>query len=417
MKKIIALALVCIMIMSVTLISAHAQKVDIEGEIAGVVVAEYKDYDIKEEDVYFSYINPLTNGKFLVNYTVAGFNYSCDIVNLDIGKYILVSSRPLPQVYDGGILYSLEKAYKYGILKENDLELMDSFEELDFSKTKISSVLMNAMNLCDDDDYLYIKLELDGTNKELEDFDGWYDDISAAYDKLVVFQESLHDKLINETLKGYDYIDVHHSDGYSVVAIKKRDIEKISQDDFVLYMDHISDVHAQFIKTYTPVLTRYSYKEIAHGYDKDYNENYVLVKISSGVNAQSISFRFGNVIIRSGTVHHEFEYGYAVYDIKEEKFYDIFDIRKTPDKYNKLEEYLTLYCDQDIDLVGDSDYDGKVNVLDATKIQRVVAQLEKLSSRDRYYPLSENGGYLSDVDNDGVVSVLDATSIQLSLID
>lgn len=416
MKKTIALLLVMVMIISVTVISVNAQKADINSEIADVIIAEYKDYDIRKEDVSFSYINPLTNGKFLVNYTVAGFGYTCDIVELDIGKYILISSRPLPQVYDGGILYSLERAYKYGILKENDLELMDSFEELSFSKTKISSVLMDAMKFCDDDDYINVKIELDGTSKELEDFDGWHDDISAAHDKLVVFQESLHDKLINETLKDYDYIDVHHSNGYSVVAVRKCDIEKIAQGDFVLYMDYIPDVHAQFIKTYTPTFGSYLYKEIVHGYDKDYNEDYVLVKISSGVNAQSISFRFGNVIIRSGTVHHDFEYGYAVYDVNEKKFYDIFDIRKTPDKYHKLEDYLAIYCKEDVDLVGDSDCDGKVTVLDATKIQRVVAQIEKLSSRDRYYPLSENGGYLSDVDNDGVVSVLDATQIQMTLV-
>ncbi len=416
MKKLLALLLSVVMAMSVTVVSASAESVDINGKITDAIMAAYESYGVNKEDIDFSYIKPLTQGKYLVKFSVADFSYPCDIVHMDIGKYLLVSTRPLPEVYDGGVMYSLEKANKYRVLKDADLELMDTFEELNFSKTKTSQSLVQAMGICDDDDYINVKFELEGSFRDIDSFDNWHNDISGAYDKLVAFKESLHDKLINETLKDFDYIDVRHSNGLSVVAVKKGDIAKIAKDDFVQYMDYISDVHAEFIKTYSPSLTGYSYKEIAYGYDDDYNDTYVLVKVNAGVSAQSISFRLGDVIIRSGTVHPYFKYGYAVYDTKEDKFYDIFDVRDTLDKYKNLEKYLAVYCEEDVDIVGDCDTDGKLTILDATKIQRVVAKLDELSTRDEYYPLvDQKCGYMSDVDNDGIISVMDATAIRLKL--
>ena len=415
MKKMLALLLCAVMVVSVTAVAAYANSVDIKDEVCEAVIAGCEGHDINKEDISFDFINPLTKGKYLVRYFVSGLSYQCDMAYVDIGKYLLVSSRPLPEVYDGGILYSLEEAYKYKILNDQDLELMDTFEELSFSKTKISQKLEQAMFICDDDEYINVEFELEGSDKDLEDFDNWYDDISGAYDKLEAHWESLHDKFINETLKDYDYIDLAHSEGFSVVAVKKGDIEKIAQDDFVLYMDYISDVHAEFIKAYSYSVTGYKFNEIVTGYDENFNDTYTLVKVEAGVNCQSISFRFGDLIIKSGTVHPNFNYGYAVYDMRDKKFYDIFDIRNNRDEYKNIEKYLAMYCEQDLDFVGDSDLDDKVTILDATKIQRSVAKLESLSYK-KYYPFKDEPvGYVLDMDNDGRVSVMDATAIQFKL--
>ncbi|MBR2716095.1 MAG: dockerin type I repeat-containing protein [Ruminococcus sp.] len=53
--------------------------------------------------------------------------------------------------------------------------------------------------------------------------------------------------------------------------------------------------------------------------------------------------------------------------------------------------------------IGDSNVDGVVNVMDATTIQRHLAQLNWIS---------EENFYLADVDKDSIISIIDATIIQ-----
>ena len=57
-------------------------------------------------------------------------------------------------------------------------------------------------------------------------------------------------------------------------------------------------------------------------------------------------------------------------------------------------------------LIGDSDRDGELTILDATHIQRRLADLS---------PFDRLGDYLGDVDGDGQLSILDATCIQRRL--
>lgn len=58
------------------------------------------------------------------------------------------------------------------------------------------------------------------------------------------------------------------------------------------------------------------------------------------------------------------------------------------------------------DVLGDADLDGELSIIDATHIQRYLAQLTTFNDKQLL---------LSDVDCDGVVSIIDATRIQLSL--
>lgn len=58
-------------------------------------------------------------------------------------------------------------------------------------------------------------------------------------------------------------------------------------------------------------------------------------------------------------------------------------------------------------ILGDADTDGEVRILDATAVQRHIAELETLS---------EIGALLSDVDRDNNVTVIDATYIQRYLV-
>ena len=55
-------------------------------------------------------------------------------------------------------------------------------------------------------------------------------------------------------------------------------------------------------------------------------------------------------------------------------------------------------------LIGDVDGNGKVDVLDATTVQMIVADLEPADARQRF---------IADANGDGAVTVIDATTIQI----
>ncbi len=110
-----------------------------------------------------------------------------------------------------------------------------------------------------------------------------------------------------------------------------------------------------------------------------------------------------------------FSLNYAVYDTKSKQFVDICDIEDFS-TYSGLQEQIDK-----LELgvpIGDADLDGVLSILDATYIQRALAQLceysynDDLSSR---YQLRGELKYISDFNRDGERSVLDATSIQQKL--
>lgn len=100
-------------------------------------------------------------------------------------------------------------------------------------------------------------------------------------------------------------------------------------------------------------------------------------------------------------------YGYAVYDVVNDKCYDMESIRN-PEDFEGLDvafEELKLGLP-----LGDVDMDSTVSVLDATEIQRYMAQLIEVPyGYYSYIPA------LGDVDGDGEMTILDATALQQML--
>ena len=420
MKKLVSLMLALVMVFSLTtvaFVNVSAKETDISDEIFNVIKNDHPKLELEKDDVNFRYIKELTDDKYLVKYTVSGLAYTDDVPHIDIGRYILISNRPLPEVYVNGVLYKLEFAYNNRILTDEDLELMDSFEELNFSKTKISQSLKSQSGLYDDDDYINVMFEVEGSEKTIEDIENWTEDIVGSMNELEAFYETLHERLVNETLKEYDHIDIHHNEGLSLVAVKKGDIEKIAQDDFVQYMDFVNDIHAKYIDIFDSGLRMgHTYEHIAYGFDENGNDEYILIKAHGNIGAcVSISFRLGDVVVSSDSIYSNFTYKYGVYDYKEDKFYDLFDLIDTPDKYSGLQEKLVEYCNARI--IGDCDNDKLLTVLDATKIQRMIAKIDAYPKHYSYQPHSSKQapGYTADVDNDGEISVFDATLIQREL--
>ena len=110
-------------------------------------------------------------------------------------------------------------------------------------------------------------------------------------------------------------------------------------------------------------------------------------------------FRIGSRVLtywRPGAA--VYPYGLFIYDRAEDRFIAISDA--DPGKYNleKVLEWLGIGL-----LYGDADFDGEVSIMDATRIQRLLASL-----------ITEDDISLAaaDVDEDDAVTVMDATRIQ-----
>ncbi len=150
MKKILALILAFVVLLSVCVIGANAENSAIEKEIINLIVKENLKYNITPEDVYISYCLKLDDDKYIVRHSESCFGYSCDVVEIPLGNYnLIVHQRPVPEIYTGGVLYDIEDAYEQGIINDNDLHTMSTFDEIDIAidflyKDKFNEYCMNS---------------------------------------------------------------------------------------------------------------------------------------------------------------------------------------------------------------------------------------------------------------------------------
>ncbi len=401
MKKLLALLLIVVMIFSVFSITVSAEQIEITDAFVNAVQKEHPHTLVEKEDINIYYMYELTSDVFLVKYYLSGLMYPDDMVEITMGNYVVTSSRPEPVVYAFGVFFDLDEAYEYSIIGEKELELMCELPKLNIKKVKIQPELIYEAVNYKDDEFINVRFTLVGSEKELTDIEGWGADFSSASVKLREFYESLHQSLLNDVLKNFDYIDVCHNNGISVVKIKKADIEKISQSELVVLMEYISPVHMKYIETYNPRFKEYVYKNERICYEKG-EITYRLIKAYDKLGSPlEVYIRIGDVIMGSSALYSNFNCQYGLYDEKEDKFYDLYDLKDDYVKYCNIEMLLLSYCDGIP--AGDSDGDTILTVMDATSIQRSIAKLDDYGYIDIY---------VSDIDKDGAISVLDATKIQ-----
>lgn len=133
----------------------------------------------------------------------------------------------------------------------------------------------------------------------------------------------------------------------------------------------------------------------------------------------------GNKLVWSNANSEPFKSGYGVYDLKFGVFYDLTDawgrdFSGLRDAWNALpgDEGVPAECGAQI--IGDADRDNEVTILDATRIQRYIAELddnpfEETLKKDYYfgYPLYN----CTDFDRDGDFTIVDATKLQRRIAD
>lgn len=171
----------------------------------------------------------------------------------------------------------------------------------------------------------------------------------------------------------------------------------------------------KFLEVY-PEVNLTKYQELFYHKDKNGEIDWSLITAYSNlVSPMPIYYEVGNRIIYGFNDYSPFVFGCGIYDVKKGQFFDIVSVDLND--YEGLEEQFNQTNFGR--LIGDTDKDNKISILDATIIQRRLAGIQDITDDIVEFYSESAGGkvvkYYSDYDRDGVRSVLDATHIQKHL--
>lgn len=161
------------------------------------------------------------------------------------------------------------------------------------------------------------------------------------------------------------------------------------------------------------------YDEIYYHYSDESDTEPDWTLIYAPIHPAPVEFAYGNLVGNRvlsvvGGGCEAFSEGYGVYVTETDSFINLRDLNKVvelcPGFVEAIEE------NEIGQAFGDVDNNGKINVMDATHIQRHIAEMHNDYRIERYFQIHINGGeyYLSmgDYDRDGYTTVMDATAIQ-----
>lgn len=201
-------------------------------------------------------------------------------------------------------------------------------------------------------------------------------------------------------------------------SIEVAAVNKAGDKDY-LFLDDYDKVH----KVYSfPDNVDYYYDEIYYHHVNEDDQNSeidwaIIYALAYATNERTLKTVVADRII---VEQHDVQYGlgWALYDAETKEFTALNKVDST--KYKGFAKGL-----EEANIgnpLGDADLDGGLTVLDATYIQRAIAERcdfkesDDLSSYDIWGKEYENPlKYISDIDGDGERTILDATTIQFKL--
>ena len=180
---------------------------------------------------------------------------------------------------------------------------------------------------------------------------------------------------------------------------------------------------------------RYFFEQIGQYPAKD--PEWVLIRgglydLSANGDIQYQYAAFGNKFLRANTNSSPFSLGYGVFDVKTNVFYDLVDawdmnlnhLREVWDELAPAVPYdaKDKSSENGMYVIGDADVDGEVTILDATRIQRCLAELdenpwESFTATGADFVRGTVVAGATDYDRDGDTTVMDATRIQRNIAD
>ena len=144
--------------------------------------------------------------------------------------------------------------------------------------------------------------------------------------------------------------------------------------------------------------------------------DYVLIKVyENGSGPAFVAERLGDYILRSPNYLYPATFGYVIYLPNTNEVYSLEEAYKLGIK--DIEKVFTEgYAGE---LIGDVNYDRKLNIKDATLIQKAVANMAEIENNYieglEWKPDDNTPQYIADFNCDGKMNVRDATAIQKRL--
>lgn len=161
---------------------------------------------------------------------------------------------------------------------------------------------------------------------------------------------------------------------------------------------------------------KYFYQPLYEYYsesDKNSTPEYVLIYAGQAIGSPAYTYgTYGNYIVSAGGYYVPYTLGLCVY-VPQAK--QVISLREAYD--TDLANIDAVFTDYGLgELFGDANGDRKLNIKDATHIQKCLANIETFDTNDRINGICECNNeevvYISDFNRDGVRNIKDATAIQ-----
>lgn len=255
----------------------------------------------------------------------------------------------------------------------------------------------------------------------------------AAYNRIIFEQESaVADSFVAKSAIPDEDIVYHGKCAYIIARLTKDQIATISAYDEVQSLDcgdaAVPEAPTESDPPYELPLGHYFdrfrqkyetqydhtafYRELYYHHNADNEIDWALIRCELNITEpMPYSAVIGNRVILHDSCSLPFSSGYALYDVKEDKF-----ISAASAEASEYDGFSKAFDDNVNDgrLLGDIDGDGEITVIDATIIQRCDIRIQDFPEDDEIKPWTAwhyAPKYYSDFNRDGERDILDATCI------
>ena len=226
------------------------------------------------------------------------------------------------------------------------------------------------------------------------------------------------------------------ADAHSAVDMPKaQSVEEPAQaevdKDGVLYKERMKELYKYKDYDFTTWSGELiSYKELYYHKDTSGEIEWALVLAQTNMEAPALCYTIiGNRVFKQPQLNSPFATDYGIYDVKKDTFIDvtnthIFNEADYPGFARIFTKYAKRFRDGNGRLLGDTDGDDELSIIDCTMIQRCATRIgawpaDDLIDPDGDYSYFNPLTYYSDFDRDGERNAVDATKLQryVTLID
>ena len=299
--------------------------------------------------------------------------------------------------------------------------------------SKLSQNLIDEMKTKSQEDYICVDITTTCYSPNATEMPSWPDKYEARAELKEYYNNWFNTQIDPVVFENVEYEEVFIGSGLVIVRVKVKDIEKIAEKDIVRSVDFFDD-KAEAIPEIEPAVSYYMQKLFEHYPEtKEAYECNELMYVDLGEfdvdtdNAMDYAVVFTHFAmapdaIDSGVIagraiwqpqlYAPFRFGYALYDIENDEFIPFSEEITTDYPF-----VADIMKEQRIGTpFGDADCDDALSVMDATHIQRCLAQLDTFTNMEYMFKYGDYPtDFRSDFNLDGTVNVMDATGIQMEL--